>query len=287
MDTSLYARHTRLRDLPELYERDGVHLSLSTDVERVVAAVRARQALGGRCQEKIDGCYLELHLDQDGVVDRVTSRAGHSHQYAQDWLDEPLRVQLRGWTILGELVAGTHWASQQRQDGELPLVYVYGMIDASGRDRSDEVARKVPWLHHPRLRPIPEAAPGQDWGDFARAVLERGGEGVVLRQPDGRWRAKPVVTVDRYVSSCELEEDRHGWLRWKAWLSVPRSRGARTRWRRVQRVLLPEGIHPREVRRRVVTVVGASVDTTTGVVRHARLGEIRPLGDKAPEECRV
>lgn len=277
MGTALYEATTRLRDLPEL--------ELDSTPEDVVRAVRAAQCPGGICQEKIDGCYLELGVGVGGVIESVTSRAGLDHQYAQDWLGERVNPLYAGWTIQGEIVAGTHWASQQREAGALPTVYVYGMVRRNGRPlRHEQVTQRIRWAAHPSLRTVPTAGPTEDWGAFTAAVLARGGEGVVLRLPSGRYRAKPGVSPDRVVRRVYEARNRHGGRVWKA--EVGGYRQGRSRPVTTQTVLVPEWALPLLARGRVVVVTGASVDPT-GVVRHGRLGQVRVPGEVEPRACLV
>lgn len=291
----LYESTARCHDLPELLEHEGGELVLSFpdgSIDRVVAAVAARQAPGVVLQEKIDGCWCALKLDEEGRVGSVTSRAGIPLRVGVAWLGEVVRWQLPGWTMIGELEAGTHWAAQERQaeedeggDARVPRFYLYAAFDRQGRRVPEARVRRLPgWVGHPRLVAVRQAAPGEDWAAFTRRVLDRGGEGVVLRYPDGScFRAKPRLTCDRYISRVYYAPDRYGQQRLHADLSVVRGRG----WRRVQQVLVPEGLTPAALRRRVVVVVGASVHPRTGVVRHARIAAVREPGDKSPRECLV
>jgi hypothetical protein len=97
-------------------------------------------------------------------------------------------------------------------------------------------------------------------------VIEAGGEGVVIRDADGRcWRAKPRTTIDRVCAKTYIKPDHTGQDRRFADLAVVLQSG---RLRSLQCCLVPECMEPR--RGDVLVVVGASV-SETGVVRHARI----------------
>lgn len=292
MSHPLYDITADCDDLPELLPSDenGPALALpTTDHETVVASVRARQELGGVCQEKVDGCWCAMELGDDGRVRTATSRAELPLRYARSapgWVGSVISPVLAGWTIVGELEAGTTRASQRRDNGR-PWFYVYAMFDADGVDRSDEIARICWDVDAERMRPIRQALPGEDWGDFTQRVLDEGGEGVVIRQGGRCYRAKPLLEVDRVVGRVFQERDRHGKSRTKAQLCVASRRGKNSRLSPLQIVILPRHILPADVRgRRVAKVTGASI-TPQGVVRHARIVEVRPEEEKQWHECRL
>lgn len=279
-----YDLTARCRDLPELVSEaaDGtVSLSFPDgSIDRVVAAVAARRAPGAILQEKVDGCWCSMRLGADARVESVTSRAGLHLRVAVGWIGEQFARQLAGLTLIGEVEAGTHWASLHRDEDLLPRLHLYGALDRSGRALGHDRVRKLgAWIRHPRVQLVREAAWNEDWASFTRSVLDDGGEGVVIRDESGIWRAKPRQTVDRFVSKVFYAEDRHGQRRLYATLSI----SVNGRFRRTQDVLVPEGLKPSELRRRVVVVVGASVDPRTGVVRHARIVDTRE--DKPADEC--
>lgn len=289
MTHPLYDLTADCSDLPELLpsgDGDVVVALPAQATEAVIAAVRARQELGGTCQEKVDGCWCAMELDADGRVRTATSRAGLPLRYARSapgWVQSTIHPALAGWTIVGELEAGTTRA-MMRRDEERPLFHVYAMFDSTGADRSDELARICFDLGVDRMRPVRQALPGEDWGSFCQRILDDGGEGVVIRQGGRCYRAKPVLEVDRVVSRVFSERDRHGKLRVKAQLAVASRRGKNARLRPLQIVILPRHLQPNDVLKRVVKVTGASVHK--GVVRHARIVEVRPEEEKQPHECR-
>ncbi|MFZ5788963.1 MAG: hypothetical protein ACOY3Y_21195 [Acidobacteriota bacterium] len=294
----LYARTADCEDPAELVGAvgDGVALVLpDEDHAAVLAALRAKQAeLGGagRCQEKVDGCWCALAFDGSGRIASATSRAGLPLRFARGetpWVGHRFSAALAGWTIVGELEAGTQRAAAVR-DGERdlePLMYAFGAFDPDGVDRTDRLPAVLSHIHHPRLRPVPEALPGEDWADFLRSVLDRGGEGVVVREPGGRClRYKPVFEADRVALSVLSERDRNGKLRTKVRLGLCTSAGQRPRYRPTQTVIIPRHIMPAELKgKRVVRVRGASVDAD-GVIRHASIADVRPREEKQPWECR-
>jgi hypothetical protein len=294
--THPYYRETaKCRDLPELAERHGDEVALSFpdgQIDRVVAAVAARQATGAALQEKVDGCWCALRLDEKGRVESVTSRSGIYLRVAVGWVGETLRWQIPFWTLVGEVVAGTHWASEYRAREEkregapvpIPQFHLYAAFDRQGRRVPEDRVRSLPaWIGHPRLVAVRQCERGQNWGDFTRSVIAAGGEGVVIREADGSvWRAKPRTTVDRVARTVVRRPDRHGVMRHYVVLAVATEDGG---LRSIQRVLLPEGMAPTRVARRVVVVVGASEDTRTGMIRHARIVDVREPGDKGEAEC--
>ena len=295
MSHPLYDRTANCDDAPELLpSSDGapVFLLPETDPETVVAAVRARRSAGGVCQEKIDGCWVALELDETGRVALATSRATLPLRFARSekpWLGQLLHRALAGWTIVGEMEAGTQRAARVR-DGERelePVVYAFACFDAEGTDRTAELGAVLGRAAHPRLRHIPQALRGEDWGSFTSEVLERGGEGVVIRQGGELIRCKPVHELDRVVLRTFWEADQYGKKRSKAQLGVCVSAGKRPRYKPTQIVIVPGHILPAELRaRRVVKVIGASV-TPEGVIRHGRISEVRPQEEKQPTECRL
>lgn len=291
-----YAATTRCRDLPELMDRSSGELVLALpagDLERVVAAVAARRSPGAALQEKIDGCWCAMQIDADARVESVTSRSGKPLRVAVAWVGVQMHRNLRGWTLVGEIEAGTSWASRRRAPGELPRFHVYGALDRAGRvvDRHrlarSAIARFRPHpdrhgheSQQPVCQLVREARHGEDWATFVRSVLEAGGEGVVIHEDGGaRWRAKTRLTVDRVVLRVERRRDRNGDMRHHALVGLV--------GREIQDVLVPEWADADDLEGRVVAVTGASLDETAGVVRHARIVEVREDGDKLPDDCTI
>jgi hypothetical protein len=292
---TIYSETARCQDLPELLDRHGDEVAMvlpDGSLDRLVGAVAARRAPGARLQEKVDGCWCAAKVGQDGRVESVTSRSGLHLRVAVAWIGEQLPLYLAGFTLIGEVEAGTHWASVERQaaddeggDSRLPRYHLYGALDRAGRpvkaDRVRAIGRR---LSHARVCYVREAAPRESWADFVRSVLDAGGEGVIIRETGGAiFRAKPRHTCDRYCSRVYTKADRHGQPRLFADLSVATGRT----FRRVQTVLVPEGMTAAQLRKRVVVVTGASLDTVTGVVRHCRIADVRPEGEKLASECTI
>lgn len=294
-----HTQYTPCHDLPELAPHgDGPEIALAAlDDDVIVAAVAARQAPGARLQEKIDGCWAAGTIDADGRIREITSRAGLPLRFAVRW--DGLRVDRRfvGWSIIGELEVGTTRAMRRREErGEtladtLDSWHVYGLVAPDGRrvegaELAYLLGQLVPIDLRGRMFPVREALPGESWAEFTRSVLEGGGEGVVIRTADGTlYRAKTQVDFDRAVRDVVVERDRRGHARVKALLAVCTSAGARPRYEHTQTVEIPAWVEtPRSLRGLVVTIIGSSVDTITGVVRFARITAVRE--DKAPWECR-
>lgn len=294
--------HTLYReviDLPELLpppDSDGPVLQLAdVDPERIVAAVAARQAAGGRLQEKVDGCWACAVVGTDGALGPVESRAGLRLRQGRRWAGRQLGARWAGWTIIGELEVGTTRARRAREDRNegldaLDPWHVTELIDPAGR-RIDgpELAMVVAQMAgldlRGRLHPVREALPGESWADFARDVFDRGGEGVVLRTLDGHiYRAKPLIDFDRVVLGIVEHVDRRRHVRLQARLGLCTSAGKRPRYRETQVVELPARA-PRLPRGTVVAVTGTSVNTESGVVRFARIVRVRE--DKPAHECRA
>lgn len=294
MGSPLYDLTADCADLPEFLpaEGDGPVVELpEVDPETIIAAVAARQAQGGVLQEKVDGCWCAMTVDERGRLRNPLSRAGLRLRFAADWVGVHVDPQFVGWTIVGELEAGTTRARRRRETREsrgwygLPIFHVYAMVDPAGAMHGPELAGQVAPLELAgRLRPVRQALPGQSWADFARRVFDEGGEGVVIRQGGACWRAKPLVTFDRYVMGIASEPDSKGRVCHKAILGVCTSAGARPRYQRLQVVELPRGVRWQDVKGLVVSVAGAAVDRESGVIRHARIVEVRE--DKAGWECR-
>jgi hypothetical protein len=288
-----YTLTARCHDLPELVDQteDGISLALpSGAIDRVVEAVAGRRGPCAILQEKIDGCWCALKLDAAARVESVTSRSGLHLRVAVAWMGEQFDRQLAGFTLIGEVEAGTHWSSVERHaeeseggDVRVPRLHLYAALDRAGRVLSVDRTRKLcRWIAHPRCLPVRECRPNESWETFTRSVLEAGGEGVVIRTADGEiFRAKPRTTVDRYVSRTYAKPDRHGTMRLFCDLSFFNGRS----FTKAQTVLVPEAMTPQQLRRAVVVVVGASLDPVTGVVRHARIADVRPQGEKTAREC--
>jgi hypothetical protein len=297
-----YEATARCLDLPELMDRIGDEVALSFpsgDYARVVEAVAARRTPGAALQAKVDGCWCAVRLDESGRVKSVTSRTGRPLRCAFGWVGEKVKHQLPGWTLIGEVEAGTTWSSRRRtreaaraSDADaralvrVPRLHLYAAYDRQGRRVAEARLRSLPaWIGHPRIVAVRQCGPREDWSAFARSVLERGGEGVVIRAADGGlWRAKTRVTLDRVVVDTEYLRDHLGVRRLHVRLAYVRDDGVPVE---TQQVLAPEGARPEDLDGRVVAVTGASVDLVSGVVRHARIVEIREPGDKPIEDCRL
>jgi len=293
----VFSATAHCHDLPELVDRvDGeISLAIPTgDLDRIALAVAARRQPGAVLQEKIDGCWCVMQLNDQARVASVTSRSGLHLRVAVAWLGEQLPKQLAGLALIGEVEAGTHWSSLERQaeaaaaaepgDVRIPRLHLYAAMSRAGDEllSPDRVRKLGRWISHPRLIPIREAAPGEDWASFTRSVMAAGGEGVVIREASGRcWRAKPTTTIDRYASKVYEAPDRNGELRTFVALSAYVGR----KWKIIQTVLAPEEMPASKLRNRVVVILGASLDPKTGVMRHARIAQIREEGDKTALDC--
>lgn len=285
MSSTPYELTARCLDLPELVDQADGELVLalpSGELERVVAAVAARRDPGALLQEKVDGCWCALAIGTGGIVESATSRSGLALRAADGWIGQRVHSFLADWTLIGEAECGTQWSAAHRDDNPIPRLHLYAAIDARGRRVSTDRVRALTLRHlHVRIAYVNECGAREDWAEFARRVLEAGGEGVVIRAVDGTcYRAKPRSTVDRVVARAYSKADHTGAPRRFADLAVTEAGRLRT----VQSVLVPEAIE-RELRRgRVVAVAGASV-SPAGVVRHARIVELRPRDEKQPAEC--
>jgi len=294
--TQAYYATAHCLDLVELVDKvDGeISLAIPTgDLDRIALAVAARRRPGDILQEKIDGCWCAMQLSGEARVASVTSRSGLHLRVAVAWLGEQLPKQLAGMTLIGEVEAGTHWSSLGRQaeaaaaaglgDTRIPRFHLYGALSSAGELLNPDRVRKLGrWISHPRLFPIHEATPREGWASFVYSVIAAGGEGVVIRESGGQcWRAKPATTIDRYASKVYEAPDRNGELRTFVALSAYVGR----KWKIIQTVLAPEGMPASKLRNRVVVVLGACLDPQTGVVRHARIAQIREEGDKTALDC--
>lgn len=285
MSTTAYDLTARCRDLPELVDVVDGEVTLAMpagELDRIVAAVAARREPGALLQEKVDGCWCALAVGPGGVITSATSRAGLPLRAADGWVGQRVHTFLAGWTLIGEAECGTQWSASHRDDNPIPRLHLYAALDARGRAVAHDRVRALALRHlHVRIAYVNECGPRESWSDFARRIIEAGGEGVVIRTAAGAcYRAKPRSTVDRVVARAYTQADHHGEPRRFADLAVTEAGRLRT----IQAVLVPEAIQ-RELRRgRVVAVAGASV-STAGVVRHARIVELRPRDEKMPAEC--
>ena len=292
--------HREVLDLPGLHaSADGPVLQLpEVDLDALVAAVVARQRPGARLQEKADGCWACAHVGVDGTITSITARSGKPLRQGARWRGQFVGYRWGGWTIIGELETGTSRAKARRRSrGEstadsLDPWHVYGLVDPrglvfDGPELGMLVAQLASTSPHGRIQAIHEALPGEPWAEFTRRVMNAGGEGVVVIEPDGtRYRAKPQVDLDRAVLGIVEHIDRRGRVHLQARIGVCTSAGARPRFRETQVVELPKGTRRSELPRgAVVSIVGSSVDLQTGVVQFARIVGIRT--DKAAADCRV
>lgn len=257
---------------------------LSWDISEIMAAIDAAQRdlpRGSAVEEKIDGHWCAIQVGHDGVVVSATSRAGLPLRVAIPWLGR--RIRLFGWTLIGEIVAGTEWSACERQhQGAVPDFRIFDAYCAKwGRVSRSRLERVIPSLGDRRLSLVARAKWGECWSDFAKRVLAAGGEGVVVKHADGsqRWKAKPILDVDMVVKRVFSEPDRDGRLRVKVGIGYADTD-------EVQVVLLPSVATPDDIHRDdVVRVVGAC-KLCSGAIRHARIVEVRPIEDKPVEECR-
>jgi hypothetical protein len=303
MKHPLYESTARCSDLPELLPQSGegeVEMVLpESDPERVAEAVSARQADGGRLQEKVDGCWCCMTIDANGYLRNPMSRANLRLRYAAEWEGRQVSKRFAGWRIVGELDAATNRARRRREAREdkgwygAPLFHVYALVTPRGellpgQEMAAGVGQMIGLEFHGRIRPVAEALPGESWGDFTRRVFEDSGEGVVIRTPGGAiFRAKPQADFDRFVSKIVNEPDSRGHVRRMAVLSVCISAGDRPRFKAIQKVEMPKGWKNSDVIKRVVVVVGDSLNRETGAIRHARIVDVRSEDDKQPVECKL
>jgi hypothetical protein len=261
------------------------------DPGRIVDAVASLEAPGRRLEEKVDGCWCALSIGDDGRLAAI-SRAGLPLRQAGEWRGRLLGRDWAGWTIVGEVLAGTPAARAARDadpDGEAyPRVYATHAY-YRGEDRSAmlaavlaELPAVAPWA---RIAPMPACPPWESWRSWSTRVLGRGAEGLIVVDGDRRWRVKPLDDVDRVVLGVRDELRRDGRPVAKVALGVAVRGGRRPRYRETQVVLLPRGAVAAQIVGRVVRVAGASVDPDSGVVRHARIAGLR--SDKIPSECRA
>ena len=121
MATPLYQQTADVVDLPELLPAagDGPVVELpEVAPETIIAAVAARQAGGGAIQEKVDGCWCAMRVDARGRLTAPESRAGLRLRYAADWIGVRVAPRFAGWTIVGEIEAGTNRARRRRETRE-------------------------------------------------------------------------------------------------------------------------------------------------------------------------
>lgn len=238
-----------------------------------------------------------MKIGELGEVISTTSRSGLHLRVAVAWVGQRLSGWLRGWTLIGEIEAGTHWSHEQRELEEkrsaepvvIPRFHLFTALDSQGRQVANDRVRKIgSKVSHPRLQNIRQATWSESWRAFTTSIFEAGGEGVVIREGGSLWKAKPILSIDRFVSRVFAKKDSTGHWRTYAALSVCTSEpGEKPSFRKAQTVLVPEGVTPSMIRGRVVVVVGSTEDQKTGVVRHARLVSAREPGDKEPCDCRI
>lgn len=290
-----------VEDLPELCRPrgDGPELALpEIDPETIIAAVVARQAPGVRLQEKVDGSHAIGVVGPDGRIATMTSRAALPLRTGRRWIGVDLGRRWAGWTLIGELEVGTTRAMRRRDargetlEDSLDPWHIFQLVAPDGRTL-EGAALAWPLAQmggldlRGRLLPVREAVDGENWEDFARDVLASGGEGLIVRTPDGAiYRAKPAVDFDRVVMAERRHVDRNGHVHRQVMLGVCVSAGARARYRAIDQWLeLPAAAPLRIPRHTVVSIIGSTINTETGVVRFARITAFRE--DKAPWECRA
>lgn len=277
-----------IADMPELIDSDGdggIVLAMPDgDLDRLVAAVAARRCPGARLEEKKDGAWVRLTIGADGLVAAATSRSGLGLKAARPWLGQRVHHIVAGWTLVGELERYTPGSVATRDDPEnaVGLVWVHSAWDRRGRPVDhDRLLRVLRRGLHSRLAPIPECPWSADWAAWTRVVIEAGGEGVVVKLPDGTcYRAKPRRHEDRVVVRAYREADHNDVQVNKA--DVGAYVGGQLR--ALQTVLVPARMGRAVRRGRVVLVAGPSM-SADGVVRHGRIVEVRDVDDKQPQEC--
>jgi hypothetical protein len=299
MTHDAYEGTARCHDLPELERRDGPWSLLEIDADEVADAVAARRSEGGRLEEKVDGCWCAMRVADDGRLTDPRSRTDKVLRQAGRWRGVMVDRGLAGWLVIGEMFAGTSRARRARYrrgeelgPGHLDPFYVYSLRSPDGRTiAGTECAGIVGALNVERLLPVPSALPWGDWRQFTLDVLERGGEGVVIRHDDGTChRAKARLEVDMVVLRRFAERDRRGRMRIKLDVGYCVSSGTRKRYRRTQTILAPgqdyldsTGLNWGDFKpHAVVSVLGAMIGKG-GIIRDARFSELRK--DKPASEC--
>lgn len=299
MTHPLYTETAQCDDIPESLP-SGAGLNWETpdhSPETILGIVAELEQLGGRIQEKVDGCWCTMVVNEYNRLVLARSRTDKPLRYAAEWRYYKVNPGFAGWQLVGELEASTTRAKHHRKAREKnndygpPPWFIYAVVSPDGTVHDDytTVVRVLSQLLPMgmlalRIRPVAEALPGEQWVDFARRILENDGEGCVIRRDGQCYRIKQRLDFDRIIKSCVTEPDRTGTIRHKARLSYCSSNGRIPRYKHTQTVVLPKGVFPRYVKGKVVTVVGSSIERDTGVIRHARIVEIRD--DKEGRDCR-
>jgi len=298
MTHPLYVETANCNDVPaSLPSGTGIDWSIPDHTpETILGIIAELEQLGGRIQEKVDGCWCAMSVDKHNRLVRARSRTNKPLRYAAEWRNFSVNPGFEGWQLIGELEAATTRAKHHRATREAdldfgpPPYHVYAVVNPTGdvydgwHDVMALLFQMIPPAMLGTIKPVDEALNGEPWADFARRILEADGEGCVIRRDGECWRIKQRLDFDRYVASTVMEKDRNGRRRHKARLSICTSNGRRPRYRVAQTVVLPSGVWPRDVKGKVVTVVGSSIERATGVIRHARIVEIRD--DKEGRDCR-
>jgi ATP-dependent DNA ligase len=278
-------------------ELDGGALTVGTTetlsaptVDMLSTLVGAEQFHGGELELKVDGAWCALTLSGGAVV-AATSRSANPLHAGVPWLGAEVDRRLDGWSIIGELEAGTSRAhAARRARGELgddgrslvaPLLHVYGVHDPDGRDRLAELS-ELPL--HPRWRAVERCPDGEAWGDFTADVIQRGDEGVIVRRGDGLWRAKAQSTAERVVCGDRVESDRNGHQVRKLLLGAYPS-GRSLRVEHLQWAVAPAWWTIPEARTRRLILEIAHYGDDEGVLRHAAIVGIRT--DKRATDVRL
>lgn len=111
---------------------------------RVTLAQAQRLGEGYAVQPKIDGQYVELHLDGSGLVDRVISRGGR--EIKCDLIG--LRAGLPGSVLVGELEAHTERGRAAARRRGWANCHLFDAIRAGARDVSTDPYRmRRDWLY--------------------------------------------------------------------------------------------------------------------------------------------
>lgn len=246
-------------------------------------------------EEKHDGHWAEVTIDDDGKIRRITSRSGTTFGGSHTAGLIGIQTSLKSSVLIAELEAGTE-AANKKSDGRCRRLHVFDIVKLLGQDTTSLLyeqrralltrAFSTVLVDHPQILLVRQVESG--FSAFFDDVHLSGGEGLVLKRrgrpyrrigSDGKtdeWiRCKRYRYVDYYVMSIGRSDG--GSPNFQVGLLV---KGKMTRVATIKNI--PDGLDYESLVGSVIECKGAEVHES-GALRHGHYERTRH--DKEPHEC--